>query len=88
MMGAFDPLSPAVHVWGPVMILPYSGASDSLEARRDDLGDLGAGALRVVVLDLTGARIDALEAHGPVARCSRCSTRHKLETVLVGCLRR
>ena len=25
-------LSPAVHVWGPVMVLPYSGAGDSVAA--------------------------------------------------------
>ena len=83
MMGAFDPLSPAVHVWGPVMILPYSGANDSLEAVETILGDLGPGALRVVVLDLTGARIDALEATG-LLRLLEVLEAHKLETVLVG----
>jgi hypothetical protein len=45
MMGAFDPLSPAVHVWGPVMILPYR-APRSLEAVETILGDLGSGAAR------------------------------------------
>ena len=83
MMGAFDPLSPAVHVWGPVMILPYSGASDSLEAVVTILGDLGPAALRVVVLDLTGARIDALEATG-LLRLLEVLEAHKLESILVG----
>jgi hypothetical protein len=83
MMGAFDPLSPAVHVWGPVMILPYSGAADSLEAVETILGDLGPGALRVVVLDLTGARIDALESTG-LLRLLEVLEANKLETVLVG----
>ncbi len=83
MMGAFDPLSPAVHVWGPVMILPYSGADDSLEAVQTILGDLGPGALRVVVLDLTGARIDALERTG-LLRLLEVLEAQKLETVLVG----
>jgi hypothetical protein len=83
MMGAFDPLSPAVHVWGPVMILPYSGAGDSLEAVVTILGDLGPDALRVVVLDLTGARIDALEATG-LLRLLEVLEAHKLETILVG----
>ncbi len=82
MMGAFDPLSPAVHVWGPVMILPYSGAVDSLEAVETILGDLGPGALRVIVLDLTGARIEALEATG-LLRLLEVLEAHKLETVLV-----
>jgi hypothetical protein len=83
MMGAFDPLSPAVHVWGPVMVLPYSGAGDSLEAVETILGDIGPGALRVIVLDLTGARIEELEATGLV-RVLKMLEEHKLETVLVG----
>ncbi|MEX2205484.1 MAG: 4-vinyl reductase [Myxococcota bacterium] len=83
MMGAFDPLSPAVHVWGPVMILPYSGAADSLEAVQTIVGDLGPAALRVVVLDLTGARIDALERTG-LLRLLEVLEAHKLESILVG----
>ncbi len=83
MMGAFDPLSPAVHVWGPVMVLPYSGAGDSLEAVGTILGDVGPGALRVIVLDLTGARIEELEATG-LLRVLEILEGHKLETVLVG----
>jgi hypothetical protein len=82
MMGAFDPLSPAIHVWGPVMILPYSGAADSLDAVETILADLGPGALRVVVLDLTGARIEALEATG-LLRLLEVVEVHKLETILV-----
>ncbi len=83
MMGAFDPLSPAVHVWGPVMIMPYSGASDSLEAVQTILADLGPAALRVVVLDLTGARVDALERTG-LLRLLEVLEAHKLESILVG----
>ena len=83
MMGAFDPLSPAVHVWGPVMILPYSGAGDSLEAVETIVGDLGPATLRVVVLDLTGARIDALERTG-LLRLLEVLEAHKLESILVG----
>lgn len=83
MMGAFDPLSPAVHVWGPVMVLPYSGASDSGEAIETILGDIGPGALRVIVLDLTGAHIDELEATG-LLRLLELLDAHKLEAILVG----
>ncbi|MBM4334974.1 MAG: hypothetical protein FJ108_03560 [Deltaproteobacteria bacterium] len=83
MMGAFDPLSPAVHVWGPVMILPYSGAADSLEAVETILGDLGPGALRVAVLDLTGARIGPLEATG-LLRLLEVLEANKLESIVVG----
>ena len=83
MLGAFDPLSPAVHVWGPVMVLPYSGAGDSLEAIETILADVGPDVLRVVVLDLTGARIDALESAG-VLRVLAALEARKLEAVLAG----
>lgn len=83
MMGAFDPLSPAVHVWGPVMVLPYSGAGDSLGALETIATDLGAGAIRVVVLDVTGARVDAVEATGLLRTLDELA-RRELETVLVG----
>ena len=83
MMGAFDPLSPAVHVWGPVMVLPYSGAGDSVAALETISADLGAGAIRVVVLDVTGARIDAVEATGLLRTLDELARRN-LETVLVG----
>lgn len=83
MLGAFDPLSPAVHVWGPVMVLPYSGAGDSIEAIETILADVGPDALRVVVLDLTGARMDALESAG-VLRVLATLEALKLEAVVAG----
>jgi hypothetical protein len=64
MLGSFDPLSPAAHVWGPVLVLPYSGADDSLEAVDVIRSDVGPDQIRAVVIDVTGARIDALEATG------------------------
>jgi V4R domain-containing protein len=83
MMGAFDPLSPAVHVWGPVMVLPYSGAGDSMAALETIATDLGNDAIRVVVLDVTGARVDAVEALGLVRTLDDLA-RRGIETVLVG----
>ena len=83
MMGAFDPLSPAVHVWGPVMVLPYSGAGDTLAALDTIAADLGPDAIRVVVLDLTGARVDGVEATG-ITRVLDDLARRGLESVLVG----
>ena len=83
MMGAFDPLSPAVHVWGPVMILPYSGAGDSIAALETISADLGPEAIRVVVLDVTGARVDAVEALG-IVRTLDDLARRSIESVLVG----
>ncbi len=57
--------SPAVHVWGPVMILPFSGADESLRAV-DLIGqDPQAREVSVVILDLGGVILD--EAFGAVA---------------------
>ncbi|HTO54985.1 MAG TPA: V4R domain-containing protein [Myxococcota bacterium] len=83
MMGAFDALSPAVHVWGPVMVLPYSGAGDSIAALETIAADLGERAIRVVVLDVTGARVDAVEALGLVRTLDDLA-RRQVETVIVG----
>ncbi|HTO70389.1 MAG TPA: V4R domain-containing protein [Myxococcota bacterium] len=83
MLGAFDPLSPAVHVWGPVMVLPYSGAGDTLAALETIAADLGPEAIRVVVLDVTGARVDGVEATGLVRILDELARRN-LESVLVG----
>jgi len=60
-----DPDSPAVHVWGPVMVVPFGGSDDSLRAV-DLIGrDPAAREVSVVVLDLTGAVID--EGFGALA---------------------
>ena len=57
--------SPAVHVWGPVMILPFSGADESLRAVDLIGNDPEARAVSVVVIDLGGVILD--EAFGAVA---------------------
>ena len=61
----FEPGSPAVHVWGPVMVLPFSGADESLRAVELIGRDPAARGVRVVVVDLSGAILD--EGFGAVA---------------------
>jgi hypothetical protein len=63
--GAFDRESPAVHVWGPVMVIPFSGADETLRAVELIGRDAGARSVSVVVLDLAGALVD--EAFGAAA---------------------
>ncbi|MAE95488.1 MAG: hypothetical protein CL910_12580 [Deltaproteobacteria bacterium] len=54
----FESGAPVVHVWGPVMVIPFSGAEESLLAL-DLIGrDPGARDVCVVVVDLSGAIID------------------------------
>ena len=83
MLGNFDPNSPAVHVWGPVMILPYSGSEDCLISIDTIRDDVGPDQIRVVVIDATGARIDGTEAFG-LTRLLGALDATNLETVMVG----
>ncbi len=61
----FDGSAPVIHVWGPVMVIPFSGVDEALRAVELIGRDPGARDVRVIVVDLTGAVID--EAYGAVA---------------------
>jgi hypothetical protein len=61
----FDREAAVIHVWGPVMVLPYSGPEDTLRALDLVGSDPQARAVSVIVLDLAGAIVD--EAFGAVA---------------------
>jgi hypothetical protein len=54
----FEPGSPAIHVWGPVMVVPFSGADESLRALELVSREREARDVRVVVVDLSGAIVD------------------------------
>ncbi len=81
--GAFDPASPAIHVWGPVMVVPYAGdeTAVAVEAVSCDPAALG---VTVVVVDLQGAIID--DGFGAVAleRVVEVIEGHGAEAVLAG----
>ncbi len=62
---AFEAGSAVIHVWGPVMVLPFSGPEESLHALELIGRDPGARDVRVVIVDLSGAIID--EGFGAVA---------------------
>jgi hypothetical protein len=55
---SLDSELPVVHVWGPVMILPFSGADDSIATLESVGRDAAAREVSVVVLDLAGALLD------------------------------
>ena len=83
LLGSFDPMSPAIHVWGPVMVLPYGGVEDADGALETVEQDLGSDALRVVVLDLTGIHVAPVELWGVVDLISRIEARG-LDVVVAG----
>jgi hypothetical protein len=56
--GRFDPQDDAVHIWGPVMVLPLTQIDEAL-ATVDMLGrDPGTCQVRAVVIDLRGHAVD------------------------------
>jgi anti-anti-sigma regulatory factor len=61
---AFDPGSPAVHVWGPVMVVPYAGDETAVAVEAVSRQPAAAG-VTVVVVDLQGAIVD--DGFGAVA---------------------
>ena len=63
--GPMDRDPAAVHIWGPVMVLPYAGPNETLEALELLARDPTAAAVSVIVLDLGGAIVD--EAFGALA---------------------
>jgi hypothetical protein len=80
----FDPEAAVVHIWGPVMVIPYAGPDEALQAL-DLIGrDPGAREVSVVVLDLTGAILD--QAFGAVAleRIVETAESWGAETVFAG----
>jgi len=61
----FDGEAAVIHIWGPVMVIPFCGPDEAMQAL-DLIGrDPSARQVSVVVLDLTGAIVD--EAFGAVA---------------------
>lgn len=63
--GELDPEAAAVHVWGPVMVIPFGGPDESLAALELIGRDESARDVSVVVVDLGGAILD--EGWGAVA---------------------
>ena len=56
--GEFDPEGPMVHIWGPVMILPYT-TRENLLRTTDALGrDPSTNEINAVVLDLRNEALD------------------------------
>ena len=80
---AFDPGSPAIHVWGPVMVVPYAGDETAVAVEAVSC-DPAAFGVTVVVVDLQGAIID--DGFGAVAleRVVEVIEGHGAETVLAG----
>jgi hypothetical protein len=80
----FEPDSPVVHVWGPLMVLPYSGDSETLRALDLIRSDPAARDVSVVVLDLAGALIDTGMGRSALGRVLEAIESAGAETILAG----
>jgi hypothetical protein len=70
---SFDGEAAVIHIWGPVMVIPFCGPDEALQAL-DLIGrDPSARQVSVVVVDFSGAVVD--EAFGAMA----------LEQLIEGC---
>jgi hypothetical protein len=82
--GEYDPSDDAVHIWGPVMILPLNRIDDAI-ATVDMLGrDAGAGQVRVVVLDLRNQLLDEGFMAAGLERLLDCIQTWGAEAILTG----
>lgn len=63
--GAMDRDAAVVHIWGPVMVIPYAGPDETLQALELLGRDPGAADVSVIVVDLAGAIVD--DAFGALA---------------------
>jgi len=57
-MDRVDPGGSIVHIWGPVMVIPFQGGDEALNAAELIGRDPAAHDVTVVVVDLSGAIID------------------------------
>ncbi len=65
LVGAIERGSACVHLWGPVMVMPFGGPDEALRALELLERDPGAREVSVLVVDLRDAVID--EAFGALA---------------------
>jgi len=80
---AFDPESPAVHVWGPVMVVPYAGAETAVAVQAVAREPAAAG-VTVIVVDFGGACLDEGFGAAAVERALEAIEARGAEAVIAG----
>jgi hypothetical protein len=82
--GPFDPEAAVVHIWGPVMVIPYAGPDEVLGAMELIGCDPSAREVSVIVIDLRGAIIDDAFGAAALERIVEMAERWDAETLLAG----
>ena len=84
MLPPTDPEDPAVHIWGPVMVMPFAGPEAAMQTV-ELLGlDEATHSVRVVVVDLDGQLIDPGFGAAALERIAEEIQRWGAEVVLTG----
>jgi anti-anti-sigma regulatory factor len=81
---AFERGAPVIHVWGPVMVIPYAGSEETISGLDVIRRDAGARGVRVVVVDLAGAIIDESFGALELERVLEAIERLGAEPILTG----
>lgn len=76
--------SAVVHIWGPVMVVPYAGPDEALAAIELVGRDPGARDVSVIVLDLSGAPLDEGFAAAALERMLETIETRGAELLLAG----
>jgi anti-anti-sigma regulatory factor len=76
--------SAVVHIWGPVMVVPYAGPDEALAAIELVGRDPGAREVSAIVLDLSGAPLDDAFAAAAIERMLETVEARGAELLLAG----
>jgi anti-anti-sigma regulatory factor len=76
--------SAVVHIWGPVMVVPYAGPDEALAAIELVGRDPGAREVSAIVLDLAGAPLDEAFAAAALERMLETIEARGAELLLAG----
>jgi len=80
--GPFDPDAAVVHIWGPVMVIPYAGPDEALRAMELIGCDPSAQEVSVIVVDLRDTLIDEAFGAAALERIIEMAERWDAETLL------
>ena len=80
----FDPEDAAVHIWGPVMVLPSHDLEEATRTLEVLSQDPGCSEIRVVVIDLAGSSLDEAMGAATLEQMLDCVEGWGAEAIVTG----
>jgi hypothetical protein len=81
---AYDPEAAVVHIWGPVMVIPFTSPDEAMHALELIRSDPSAREVSVLVVDLAGAVLDDAFGAATLERLVETAEAWGAETLLAG----